>query len=158
MELSIASHKGKKESIVDQRKDKVFGSKIDKGPKKSSKESIAVNIAPVTSGDDDMKYMAKVPSASAVYSLMYCMDKASQCVVGYVDSDFAGDLDKCRYTTAYVFTLASGPVSWKSNLQSKIALSTTEAEYMVVTEGAKEAVWLREFEIPYGDVRVAIGF
>ena len=60
-----------------------------------------------------------------------------------MDSDFAGDLDKCRSTTAYVFTLASGPVSWKSNLQSTIALSTTETEYMAVTEGAKEAVWLR---------------
>ena len=60
-----------------------------------------------------------------------------------MDSDYAGDLDKCRSTTAYVFILACGPVSWKSNLQSTIALSTTEAEYMAVTEGAKEAVWLR---------------
>ena len=32
-------------------------------------------------------------------------------VRGYVDSDFAGDLDKRKSTTGYVFTLAGGGVS-----------------------------------------------
>lgn len=45
--------------------------------------------------------------------LVFQQDKMSQCAVVYVDSDYAGDLDKCRSTTAYVFTLACGPVSWK---------------------------------------------
>jgi len=31
--------------------------------------------------------------------------------IGYVDSDYAGDLDKCRSTTGYVFTLSQAPVS-----------------------------------------------
>ena len=39
-----------------------------------------------------------------------------QHVVGYCDSDYAGDLDKRRSTTGYVFTLARAPVSWKSTL------------------------------------------
>ena len=43
-------------------------------------------------------------------------DMVSQHVVGYCDSDYAGDLDKCRSTTSYVFTLAKAPVSWKSTL------------------------------------------
>ncbi|KAL6175970.1 hypothetical protein ACLB2K_052608 [Fragaria x ananassa] len=72
--------------------------------------------------------------------LVFQQEKTSQCVVGYVDSDYAGDLDISRSTTAYVFTLASGPVSWKLNLDHTIALLTTEAEYMAVTEGAKEEV------------------
>jgi len=36
--------------------------------------------------------------------------------IGYVDSDYAGDLDKCRSTTGYVFTLSKEPVSWRSIL------------------------------------------
>ena len=66
-----------------------------------------------------------------------------QHVVGYCDSDYAGDLDKRRSTTGYVFTLAKAPVSWKSTLQSTVALSKTEAEYMAITEAVKEAIWLQ---------------
>ena len=66
-----------------------------------------------------------------------------QHVVGYCDSDYAGDLDKRRSTTGYVFTLVKAPVSWKSTLQSTVALSTTEAEYMAITEAVKEAIWLQ---------------
>ena len=64
-------------------------------------------------------------------------------VVGYCDSDYAGDLDKRRSTTGYAFTFAKAPVSWKSTLQPTVALSTTEAEYMAVTEAMKEAIWLQ---------------
>ena len=36
--------------------------------------------------------------------------------IGYVDSDYAGDLDKRRSTTGYVFTFSKAPVSWRSIL------------------------------------------
>ncbi|PNX69499.1 retrovirus-related Pol polyprotein from transposon TNT 1-94 [Trifolium pratense] len=62
---------------------------------------------------------------------------------GFVDSDYAGDLDRRRSTTGYVFQIHGVPVSWRSMLQSTVALSTTEAEYMAVAEGVKEALWLR---------------
>ncbi|XP_070015998.1 secreted RxLR effector protein 161-like [Nicotiana sylvestris] len=55
-----------------------------------------------------------------------------------VDVDFAGDQNKQRSTTSYVFTFAKTPVSWKSSLQSTIALSTIEAEYMAITEAVNE--------------------
>lgn len=70
--------------------------------------------------------------------------KNSQYLVGYCDSDYAGDVDKWRSTTGYVFTIANAPVSWKSILLSTIALSTTEAEYMTITEAVKEEIWLQE--------------
>jgi len=46
-------------------------------------------------------------------------------IVGYVDSDYAGDLDKRRSQTGYVFMLFGSAISWKTTLQSTIALSTT---------------------------------
>ena len=61
--------------------------------------------------------------------------------IGYVDSDFANDLDKRRSTTGYVFTMAKGPICWRSILQPTVALSTTEAEYMAMAEAIKEAIW-----------------
>ena len=69
-------------------------------------------------------------------------DMVGKHVVGYCDSDYASDLDKRRSTTGYVFTLAKTPVSWKSTLQSTVALSTTEEENMAITEAVKEEIWL----------------
>ncbi|XP_052297115.1 secreted RxLR effector protein 161-like [Citrus sinensis] len=74
--------------------------------------------------------------------LLFKKDCGQQCV-GYCDSDFAGDLDKRRSTTKYVLTLGGGPVSWRSMLQSTIALSTTEAEYTAATEDVKAAICLK---------------
>ena len=34
-------------------------------------------------------------------------------------------------------------MSWSSILQSTVALSTTEAEYMAITEAIKEGIWLQ---------------
>ncbi|KAH9682249.1 hypothetical protein KPL71_027276 [Citrus sinensis] len=72
-----------------------------------------------------------------------CYGGSEFTVRGYVDSDFAGDLDKRKSTTGYVFTLAGAAVSWVSKLQTVVALSTTEAEYMAVTQACKEAIWIQ---------------
>ena len=64
---------------------------------------------------------------------------------GFVDSDHAGDMDDRKSTTGYVFTLGSAAVSWVSRLQKIIALSTTEAEYVAITEASKEMIWLKGF-------------
>lgn len=65
------------------------------------------------------------------------------CLNGYVDSDFAGSLDTRKSLSGYVFTLYGTAISWKSSLQSVVALSITEAEYIAMTEAVKEAVWLQ---------------
>ena len=66
-------------------------------------------------------------------------------LLGYVDSDFAADIDSRKSTTGYVFTFRSGAVSWMSRLQNKLALSTTEAEYVAATEACKKMIWLKDF-------------
>ena len=62
---------------------------------------------------------------------------------GYVNSNYAGDLDKCRSTTGYAFTLLQALVSWHCTLQSTVALSMTEAEYMIPTEAVEEQFGFR---------------
>jgi hypothetical protein len=61
----------------------------------------------------------------------------------YVDSDYAADLDRRRSIIGYVFTVGSCAVSWRATLQSVVALSTTEAEYMTICEACKELIWLK---------------
>eukprot|EP00253_Pinus_taeda_P022624 PITA_22624 len=59
---------------------------------------------------------------------------------GFVDADWAGDLDQRRSKSGYVFNLFGGVVSWISKKQSVVALSTTEEKYMAATHASKEAV------------------
>jgi len=62
---------------------------------------------------------------------------------GYVDADYAGELDQQRFTIGYVFTIAECIINWKAELQDTVALSMTEVEYIVAVEASKEALWLR---------------
>ncbi|KAM6514095.1 hypothetical protein FALCPG4_18898 [Fusarium falciforme] len=66
-----------------------------------------------------------------------------QPLLGYTDSDWAGDLETRKSTSGYVFNLGTGAISWSSKRQRTVALSSCEAEYMGQTGAAKEAVWLR---------------
>ena len=44
-----------------------------------------------------------------------------------------------------VFTAGGNPISWRSSLQKVVALSTTEAEYIALSDAVKEGVWLKHF-------------
>lgn len=66
-------------------------------------------------------------------------------ITGYVDADYAGDINKRRSIIVYIFTLYGNVVRWKANLQSVVALSTTESEYIALTEAINEAFWLKGF-------------
>ncbi|GAB2281001.1 hypothetical protein Dimus_039441 [Dionaea muscipula] len=64
-------------------------------------------------------------------------------LVGFVDADFAGDQDSRKSTTSYNFLLGGNCVSWKTQLQPLVALSSTEAEYVAITDVFKEAIWIK---------------
>jgi hypothetical protein len=62
---------------------------------------------------------------------------------GWVDADWAGCHDTRRSTTGYLFKINNSPIVWSSKRQQTVSTSTVEAEYIAITEAAKEALWLR---------------
>jgi hypothetical protein len=63
-------------------------------------------------------------------------------LVGYTDLDCAGCLDTRKSTSGYIFKFGNGTISWRSKLQDCTVTNTTEAEYVVASDAAKEALWL----------------
>eukprot|EP00253_Pinus_taeda_P034234 PITA_34234 len=61
-----------------------------------------------------VKWVLRYLRGTSDYCITY--NRSSEFVCGYVDSNFAGDLDKRRSTSGYVFTLAGGAISWMSKL------------------------------------------
>lgn len=65
-----------------------------------------------------------------------------QDIAGFVDADWANDPTDRKSFTGYVFKLADNAISWECRKQTSTALSSTEAEYMALSEASKEAVYL----------------
>ena len=72
-------------------------------------------------------------------------------LIGYSDADWAGDIESRRSTSGYVFVMNGGCISWRSKKQRTVALSSTEAEYMALSEATQEAVWLKVFLCELGE-------
>lgn len=64
-------------------------------------------------------------------------------LLAYSDADYADDTESRRPPGGYIFTAASGPVSWCSQKQPTVALSTTESEYIAGCQAVKELLWLK---------------
>jgi hypothetical protein len=77
-------------------------------------------------------------------------DTAIKC---FADADFAGNWNKstamddpstAKSRTGYIINYASCPLIWASKLQTQIALSTTEAEYIALSTALREVIPLIE--------------
>ena len=71
------------------------------------------------------KRVLRYLKGTAELGITYKHEKSD--LVGYVDADYAGDLEDRRSFTGYAFILSGGPVTWDSKKQKTTAVSTTEA-------------------------------
>ncbi len=72
---------------------------------------------------------------------------------GYADAAFA-NVDDQKSTFRYVFMMAGGVITWYAKKQSITALSSTEAEYIALSEVAHEAHWLRSLFLELGFTQI----
>ncbi|KAJ3661597.1 hypothetical protein Zmor_005987 [Zophobas morio] len=72
----------------------------------------------------------------------------------FADADWGASTEDRRSYTGYVFLLNGGPLSWEAKKQRTVALSTTEAEYMALSECVKEGLYLQRFlrELGFDDL------
>ncbi|CAA7038223.1 unnamed protein product [Microthlaspi erraticum] len=65
-------------------------------------------------------------------------------LIGYSDSSHNVDPDDGKSTTGHIFYLGESPITWCSQKQETVALSSCEAEFMAGTEAARQAIWLQD--------------
>ena len=61
---------------------------------------------------------------------------------GFCDSDFAGDTDTRRSVSGFVIYLCGAVIAWRSKGQKSVSLSSTEAEYVAISEVAMEILYV----------------
>lgn len=87
-----------------------------------------------------LRYLKGTKSLGLKYSREEGMDK----IQGFADASYASTFDRKSYT-GVVFLWKGGAVSWECRKQRTVALSTAEAEYVAMSEAAREAIFLRRF-------------
>jgi hypothetical protein len=89
-----------------------------------------------------VKQILRYISGTVRYGCCYKRGAGAPTLVGFSDSDFAGNKDDRKSTTGTVFFLGSSAVTWASQKQKLVTLSSCEAEYVAATSGACQGVWL----------------
>jgi hypothetical protein len=70
------------------------------------------------------------------------VDEDHWSIVVYSDSDYAGDRETRVSIAGFVIYLLGVPISWKSKGMKSVALSSSEAEYVALSEAAKEVKFI----------------
>lgn len=91
-----------------------------------------------------LKRVLRYVKGSLKLKLIYKRNDYKDMLVGFVDSDWAGDELNRKSTSGFLFKLFDqNTISWNTRRQNSVATSSTEAEYMALYEGVKEACWLK---------------
>jgi hypothetical protein len=85
-----------------------------------------------------MRYLIGTES----FGILYKSAAVPGQLVIYSDADFAGDAETRRSTTGYTSLYSDGAITWSSQRQSSVSLSTTEAEFVAASQAVKETLWL----------------
>ena len=89
-----------------------------------------------------VKRIFRYLKGTSEFGLLY--SRIATSCVGFSDADRGGSIDDRKSTSGYLFKIGGTAVSWRSNKQSCVALSTAEAEYVALAAAAQEAIWLQQ--------------
>jgi hypothetical protein len=88
------------------------------------------------------RYLQGAKNLGIVYR--FATDSEFPGLVAHCDSDWAGDGDSRKSTSGFIVKYNGGAVSWSNSLQSVVACSSCEAEYIAASECGREVSYLRE--------------
>jgi len=99
--------------------------------------------APKTSHWAAVKQILRYLAGTVRYGCRYMRSSTSEPkLLGFSDSDLAGDIDDRKSTGGSVFFLGMNLVTWVSQKQRVVALSSCEAEYIASANAACQGIWL----------------
>ncbi|GMF54297.1 unnamed protein product [Phytophthora fragariaefolia] len=93
--------------------------------------------------DSVLRYLKGTTSKGILYKFGNGPGAQLQAVV-YYDANWAGDPNSAKSTSGAVLQINSMTVSWASQKQTTVALSTTEAEYIAACTAVQDCIGIRQ--------------
>ena len=117
--------------------------------------------SPKKAHGEALRWLARYLKGTRDKGMVYQPDLSKGLEV-YVDADFAGnwiaeeseDRDTARSRHGYIITYADCPIVWKSQLQTEVALSSTESEYTGLSYALREAIPIMELLKEFNRLKV----
>lgn len=99
---------------------------------------------PTTMHHQAVKQILRYLRGTEDYGLEYVSDQGEEGqLIGFTDSNLAGDIVDRRSTGGMAYYLNHNLITWGSQKQKSVALSSCEAEFMAATTAACQGLWLR---------------
>jgi len=89
-----------------------------------------------------VKHILRYVKGTLNFGFVYEKKEGDLELIGFSDSDLAGDNNDRKSTSGLIFFLGANPISWCSQKQKVVALSSCEAEYIAGCAAACQGVWL----------------
>jgi hypothetical protein len=90
-----------------------------------------------------VKHLLRYIAGTLDHGVFYSKGKkGDHQLIGYSDTDYAGDVDDRKSTSGMLYCLGASPITWSSGKQKVVALSSCEAEYIAAAYGACQGIWL----------------
>jgi hypothetical protein len=97
---------------------------------------------PTTEHQQAVKRIIRYFAGTLHHDLYYPRCPREAHLVGYSDSDHAGDIDTSKSMSGILFFFDKCLVSWLAVKQLVVALSSCEAEYIAASTALTQALWL----------------
>lgn len=97
---------------------------------------------PTTQHWQSLKRVVRFIKGTKARCLEYKQVRSAKPLVGYVDADWASDIEDRKSVSGFAFFVFGNLVSWSSKKQTTVATSSSEAEYIALSSAVSEAVWL----------------
>jgi hypothetical protein len=89
-----------------------------------------------------VKRIIRYVAGTLDHDLYYSRCPGEAHLVGYSDTDHAGDIDTSKSTSEILFFFGKSLVSWQSVKQQVVVLSSCEAEYIAASIASTQTLWL----------------
>jgi hypothetical protein len=90
-----------------------------------------------------VKQILRYLKGTTELGLVYTQERKMEAITGFSHSDHGADVVGRKSTGGMAFNLNDSLISWCSQKQKTVSLSSCESEFMAATAAARQALWLR---------------
>lgn len=114
------------------------------------------NKQPLSSNWTELKRVVRYLKGTKCYELILGGQGEERRITGYADADWAENRSDRKSNSGYIFEFLNASISYGCRKQTCVALSSTEAEYIALTEACQEGLWIQRLVLDFISTKLPV--